>query len=108
MQHFHRKKVWKTTEIMVQVLTASDCKLDVENRKDLPFLDNAPSHPKNLQGNLKNTKLVFLLKNNTSQLQACDTGIIRNFKVKYFKQLLKHVISRIDDGKKASEIFQGG
>ena len=42
-------------------------------------------------------------------IQDCsaDVGIIRNFKVKYRKQLLKHVISRIDDRKKASEIIQG-
>ena len=71
------------------------------------FLDNAPSHPEILQGNLKNIKLVFSPKNTTSQLQPCDAGIIRNFKVNYRKQLLKDVISRIDDAKKASEIIQG-
>ena len=31
MQYFHSKKVWMTIEIMVQVLTALDHKLDVEN-----------------------------------------------------------------------------
>ena len=50
---------------------------------------------------------MFLPKNTASQLQPCDAGTIRNFKVKYRKQLLKHAISRIDDGKKASEIIQG-
>ena len=34
-----------TTEIMIEVLTALDHKLDVENQKVLLFLDNAPSHP---------------------------------------------------------------
>ena len=86
-----------TTEIMIQVLTALDCKLDVKNRKVLLFLDNAPSHSEIIKGNLKNIKLVFLPKNTTSQLQPCDASIIQNFKVKYRKQLLKHVISRIDD-----------
>ena len=51
--------------------------------------------------------MCFYPKNTTSQLQPCDAGITRNFKVKYRKQLLKHVISRIDDGKKASEIILG-
>ena len=37
---------------------------------------------------------MFLLKSITSQLQPCDAGIIRNFKIKYRKQLLKHVSSR--------------
>ena len=86
------------TEIMIQVLTAFDRKL--------LFLDNTLSHPKTLQGNLKNIKLLFLPKNITSQLEPCDAGIIRNFKVKYCKHLLKDVISRIDDGKKTSEIIQ--
>ena len=81
MQYFHGKKAWMTTKIMIQVLTALDRKLDVEKRKVLPFLDNAPSHPETLQRNLKNIKLVFLPKNTTSQLQYCDSGIIRNFKV---------------------------
>ena len=48
------------TEIMIQVLTAFDRKL--------LFLDNTLSHPKTLQGNLKNIKLLFLPKNITSQL----------------------------------------
>ena len=65
-----------TTEIMIQVLTALDRKVDVENRKVLLFLDNAPFQPETLQGNLKNIKLVFLPKNTTSQLQPCDVGII--------------------------------
>ena len=81
MQYFHGKKAWMTTKIMIQVLTALDRKLDVEKQKALLFLDNAPSHHETLQGNLKNIKLVFLPKNTTSQLQYCDSGIIRNFKV---------------------------
>ena len=87
---------------MIQVLTA----LDVENQKVLLFLDNTPSHPETFHGNLKNIKLVFLPQNTTSQLQPCEAGIIWNVKVKYRKQLLKHIVSRIDDGKKASEIIQ--
>ena len=73
----------------------------------LLFLDNAPSHPETLQGNLKNIKFVFLPKNTTSQLQPCYAGIIRNFTVKYRKQLLKHDISRIDDGKRHLKLFKG-
>ena len=65
-----------TTEITIQVLTALDRKLDVENGKVLLFLDNAASHPETIQGNLKNIKPVLLPKNTTSQLQPCDAGII--------------------------------
>ena len=91
---------------MIQVLSDLDFKLHIENRKVMLFPDNAPSHPKILQENLKKIKLLFLSKNTTSQLQSCDAGIIRNFKVKHHMQLLKHVISRIDNGKKSSEIIQ--
>ena len=69
MRYFHSKKAWMTTEIMIQVLATLDRKLDAENRKVLLFIDNTPSHPETLQGNLKNIKLVFLPKNTTSQLQ---------------------------------------
>ena len=62
MQYFHNKKAWMTTEIMIQVLTALEHKLDIENRKVSLFLDNTPSH----QGFHKNIKLVFLPQNNYS------------------------------------------
>ena len=99
-------KTWMIREIMIQVLSDLDFKLHIENRKVMLFPDNAPSHPKILQENLKKIKLLFLSKNTTSQLQSCDAGIIRNFKVKHHMQLLKHVISRIDNRKKSSEIIQ--
>ena len=92
---------------MIQVLIALDCKLDVENRKVLLFLDNAPPHPENPPGKPKKHQASVLPKNTTSKLQPCEAGIIRNLKIKYRKQLLKHLISRVDYGKKASEIIQG-
>ena len=48
----------------------------------------------------------FLPKNTTSRLQPLEAGIIRNFKVKYQKRVLKLFISRIDDNRKASEFIQ--
>ena len=96
-----------TTEIMTQVLTTLDHKLDVENRKGLLFLDNAPSHLETPQGNFQNIKLASLPKNTTSQLQPCDAGVIRNFKIKYRKQYLKRVISIKKKKKKASDIIRG-
>ena len=47
VQYLHSKKS-SETEIMIQVLTAVDRKLDVENRKVLLILDNSPSHPETL------------------------------------------------------------
>ena len=53
-----------------------------------------------------NIKIVFLPKNTTSRLQPLDAGIIRNFKVKYRKSLVKYVLSRINANASAAEIVQ--
>ena len=62
MQYFYSKKAWVTKEIVIQILTALDLILDVENRKGLLFLDNTPSHPETLQENLKTSGLCFCSK----------------------------------------------
>ena len=70
------------------------------------FLDNAPHHSKTLQNNLTDMKLIFLPKCTTSCLQPLDAGIIRAFKRKYQKLLMKYVVFQINEGKKTSEIIQ--
>ena len=95
-----------TSEIMDAVLTKINDKVAAAKRNILLFMDNAPCHPENFAVSYSNIQEVFLPKNTTSRLQPLDPGIIRNFKVKYQKRLLKFVISRIDDNGKASEIIQ--
>ena len=75
-------------------------------RNILLFMDNVTCHHENFVVSYSNIKVVFFKKNTTSRLQPLDAGIIRNFKVKYRKRLLKFVISRTDDNRKASEIIQ--
>ena len=106
VHYFLNEKPWMITEIMKDVLRLLDCKVQLERRKIILFLDNAPYHPETLQNNLKNIEMIFLPKCTTSRLQLLDTGIIRAFKCKYGKRLLKYVVSRIDDGKNASEIIK--
>ena len=88
------------------ILKSLDRKVQLERRKIILFHDNAPCHPETLQNNFKNVKLIFLPKCTTSRLQPLDAGLIRAFKCKYTKRLLKYVVSRIDEGKNASEIIQ--
>ena len=47
-----------------------------------------------LQGIFSNLKVVFLPPNMTSRLQPLDAEVIKNFKVRYRKLLLKFVVSR--------------
>ena len=94
------------TEIMEDVLRLRDRKIQLERRKIILFLDNAPCHPETLQNNLNNIKLIFLPKCTTSRLQPLDAGIIRAFKCKYRKRSQKYVVSRINEAKSASEIIQ--
>ena len=78
----------------------------LEKCKVVLFWDNATYQRETLQAILNNIKLAFLLKNTTSLLEPLDAGIIRNFKHKYRKLLLRYVVSRINEGKTASQIIE--
>ena len=93
------------SEIMSDVLKRLDRKMKMQSRNVVLFLDNGTSHRESIEKNLSNIKLVFLPKNTTSRLQPLDAGIIRAFKLKYRKLLIRYVISRVDDNKRASDII---
>ena len=95
-----------TAETMTSVLGKTNRQMEVSKRKIILFMDNAPCHPESLSERYSNIKVVFLPKNTTSRLQPLDAGIIRNFKLKYRKKLLKFVISRTNDNVKATDIIQ--
>ena len=80
--------------------------MKLQNRNVLLFLDNATSHQESIQKSLTNIKLVFLPKNTASRLQSLDAGIIRAFKLKYRKLLIKCVISRVDENMRAPDIVK--
>ena len=67
-----------------------------EGRNVLLSLDHAHSHPDILQKGLKNIKMEFYLKNTKSRLQPYDPGIIKNFKNKYRKLLIRYILARTD------------
>ena len=91
-------------DIIEKVLEKLNYIMKLKNRNVLLFLDNAPVHPENLMGKYSNIKIVFLPKNTTSRLQPLDAGIIKNFKVKYRKKILRYVIARISNDRSASDI----
>ena len=52
-------------------------------------------------------KLEFLPKNTTPRLQPCDAGIIKNFKDKYRKLLIRYILTFIDSvNRTAMEIIK--
>ena len=69
----------------------------MKNRNVLLFLDNATNYQQSIEKRLYNIKSVFLPKNTTSRLQPQDAGIIRAFKLKYSKLLIRCIIPRVDD-----------
>ena len=78
-----------------------------EGRNVFLSLDNAPSHPDILQKGLKNIKLELYPKNTTSRLQTYDAGIIKNFKNKYRKLLIRYILAHIDSvNRTATEIIK--
>ena len=93
------------TEIMENVLGLLDRKLPLEGRKVIFFLDNAPCHSETLQNNLTNMKLIFLPKCTKSRLHPLHAGIIRAFKCKYRKLLMKYVVSPTDEGEKVLKVI---
>ena len=90
--YFSNEKAWMRTELMGSVRLL-DRKVLLEHRKIILFLDNRPCYPETFQYNFKNIKLIFLQNYTTSRLQPLDAVIIRVFKCKYRKRLLKYVFS---------------
>lgn len=90
----NNRKSWMTREIMTAWLEKIDKSMQRKNRKIVLFIDNAASHPRIT---LKNIELVFFPPNITATSQPLDQGIIQNFKQKYRKTILTHLISNINE-----------
>ena len=104
--YFSNKKAWMTNDIMDNILSSLNQRLQQRQRNILLFLDNAPCHSTNLEGKFSNITLKFLPKNTTSKTQPLDSGIIANWKCKYKKRLLRHVCSKVNVSSNASEIVK--
>jgi hypothetical protein len=88
------KKAWMTGYVFLQWIKKVNQVMKSQKRKMLLFLDNATSHSDSLK--LSNVTLRFLPPKTTSKLQPLDLGIIRAFKARYRKHMLKHLIAKID------------
>ena len=104
--YFFSSKAWMTSEIFEEILLRLDQRMKREDRHILLFLDNTPCHPNALIDHFSNIKMAFLPKNTTSRTQPLDAGIIKLWKVKTKRKLLRFVCSKIDGQKTASDIIK--
>ncbi|XP_042211557.1 tigger transposable element-derived protein 1-like [Homarus americanus] len=66
------------------------------SNKALLLLDNAPSHPVNLNALSDNVRVEYISKNTTSLLQPMDQGVKANFKGYYLRKTFLQLIKAID------------
>ena len=104
--YFSSSKAWMTSEIFEEIILRLDRRMKREDRHILLFLDNATCHPNALIDRFSNIKMAFLPKNTTSRTQPLDAGIIKLWKVKTKRKLLRYVCSKIDGQKTASDIVK--
>ncbi|XP_029649971.1 tigger transposable element-derived protein 1-like [Octopus sinensis] len=97
------KKAWMTTSLFQDWFTNFFCpaieiysaKRNISN-KALLLLDNAPSHPVNLNDLSDNVRVEFIPKNTASLLQPMDQGVVALFKAYYHRRIFKQLIKAID------------
>ena len=96
------RKAWMTMDIFKDWVSDLNSQMRRSNRRILIFLDNATSHSHDLK--FSHVELKFLPPGTTSVLQPLDLWIIRAFQARYRKQLIKHLLTKLDICEKASEI----
>lgn len=101
VKYVSNRKAWMTSNLFENWLDKLNSKMVAESRSILLFIDNCTAHPDVVRSNVK---LVFLPPNTASKLQPCDAGIIQNVKTHYRKQLLRHVLTYMDDCSCALEL----
>ncbi len=74
------------------------------SRKALLFVDNAPSHPDDLQDG--DMKVIFLLPNVTFLCQPMDQGVLEAIRKYYRSKLLEYFIGAIDVKENCAQSFE--
>lgn len=94
------KKSWMTANLFRDWVSScaipelrSYCEKENLEFKILILLDNAPSHPVDLDELSENIKFVFLPPNTTALIQPMDQGVISNFKSYYLRRTFKELFT---------------
>ncbi|XP_025197064.1 tigger transposable element-derived protein 6-like [Melanaphis sacchari] len=91
------KKAWMTSELFAEWLLRIDKQMKIQKRNILLFIDNCSAH--NSLPNCQAVKVKFLPQNPNSKLQPLNQGIIKTFKTLYRKEIVRKIISDMDDEK---------
>ncbi|GBM04862.1 hypothetical protein AVEN_252809-1 [Araneus ventricosus] len=78
--------------------------MTAECRKIAVVFDNCPAHSKETNQKLKNVTVFYLPPNTTSKLQPMDQGVIKNFKIRYRKRIVRKVITALEDNQSMPKI----
>jgi len=93
VEYTANKKAWMTSELFVEWLLRIDSQMKTHKRKIVLFIDNSPAHD-NIP-DCQAVKVTFLP-------QPFDQRIIKTFKTLHRKEIVRQIISDMDDQKSTS------
>lgn len=95
VSYYSNSNAWMTSAIFTNWLQEWNKELADSNRKILLIVDNCTAHSPLSQ--FTNISLTFLPPNTTSLTQPMDMGVIKMLKTKYRSQLVRHVLSLLEN-----------
>lgn len=99
VKYVAKKKAWMNNHVFSEWIKEFDSEMRRQGRHILLFLDNASLH--GTEGDVclsvTHVTLKFLPPNTTSHLQPLDQGIIRTFKSIYRKNMIRSLLSQMDE-----------
>ncbi|XP_033231677.1 tigger transposable element-derived protein 4-like [Belonocnema kinseyi] len=94
-EYSSQRRAWMTSDRYRKWLVNWDEKLVTQKCKIILFVDNFPSHPKEVL--LKNIRLEFLPPNAKTGLQPLDQAVIKVVKQKYRKRIVEKFLDFMQD-----------
>ena len=85
------KSAWMTAEMFSVKLNEFDKRITKQSKKVVLIKDNCTSH--NDPPILKSVKIVFIPPETTEKLQLLDPGITKNFKMMYWKEIVRKILN---------------
>jgi hypothetical protein len=91
------RKAWMTSTLFDEWLLKFDKRMRTEKCNVGLILDNYAGHSVNTAA-VRNVSVYFLPPNTTSKTQPMDAGVIKNLKLCYCSQLVRHQLAAHEEG----------